>query len=164
MNYKLIHNLAIKYKKARNRVSKNKLFVDLQQEYLPILRSFATKYTHSVDEYNEFAQTFYCQILYALTEYNVKSEAKFNTFSYYYILATPRLYFKDRQPMRCSRTDDIEDNEIEQDFMLDLEKILDPDELLIFKLYISKFMSESRITNNIRDKITSYTRGQLGRE
>lgn len=147
-----VQKLIIKYKKHKS----NMIFKQIMTEYYDIIGNLSKKYVHSPDARQLFYQIAHTQILYAIDKYDIKSNAKFVTYCYYYLQATARLFINDIKSKEILNVDSIIYNDVYDDFLLDIDKIFTPEEKLAFNGYIKKEITSSVMINRLRTKIERY--------
>jgi hypothetical protein len=156
MNYTNIDNLVRKYKRTRKPSTKNKLFLAILEEYGRLI----TKICSNCYDFNEAKSIFIHQLLNCIDKFNINNGASFNTFAYPWLCSIRRQsieqtgYFK-YKINTCSEFSS-DDFEMEEDFMMDLKKILTPEEMLAYKLSFTKNNCNNRLLLSAKSKIMEY--------
>jgi len=158
MNYERINELGKEYK------TNKRVIVELISLYDPIMCKLMRNIPFH--EKDEVQGIFNLQLIKALNSYNPKICA-FNTYAYYYIIATPRIYHT--LNTYCKNKFDKKDNSILEecyqddthliDFNIDLPKILTDHERLLYRAYVNNQIKRwSPRLDELLIKIINYIR------
>lgn len=134
MNYKKINQLVKNYMivdntSRRGKILRQALFDNIMYEYTPLIKRMFYNINNYIDEH-EFIQEFACLLLEAINKFDPK-KASFNGYFYFYVSNLRHRIFKDKYSTLEIENFEEDDSKLKE-LEIDLDKILAPEEVLIF--------------------------------
>jgi len=151
------NQLIIDYKSA-DKKCKNKIIVLILKEYNNIFKKLISPYCHNKNDYDIGYSLCTMQLLLAIDRYDINSKVLFSTLFFYYTRGFPRLLCDELNyfPVKTPNLSYIYDESLFNDFLLDLTKIFNPEEMISFKAYVNRNVSSYQVPLKLKRKLESY--------
>lgn len=165
MNSNLVQNLVVQYKNTDEKRLKNKILKEILAQFEAILTKALSIHSHQYDDKEDFRGIFNLQLYSALIKYdpNNKKNCSFSSYSYYYLAATPRLYWESigKDVPSGFMLDEIVDCDSDPDWLFrelnGIDKQLEAEERLVFQRLCNsrEKISSTKVKVQLENKIRS---------